>query len=475
MAALWACLRRVGFINSLNSNPSEFGFVLDHLSKFTIRPLVQPLVHLATVVNSITDAANIADCNRRDTSLKEHLHDLSAQFMKEVRDLVVDVFKLLVLRLDELLPAVRSRLFAINLRVELGLEAVLVVAKGAKFSAVDRESVLTREDSSEVLFPEIDSSDFASSGSIDGFCVVLSTDDESIRHLPDLDGTGFFIDRPINQNRVLSAFRGQAKHSVISKRDSLIRPPEHVVLFVAAARRIALTVVVVPGTDRFVELLRDFLGRLRRKKIVTLAVPPTHRRLTEPVVLSVYSPPVPLADVVPQIRRGTGQPLKLLGAFNMEFAGQVHALGLIFDVLFYDRLADLSGRRDEVAPRPERRKPMQMIKLLSQNVGTRSFEPVNHLIGSVPSIRLDEQMNMIGANRQGIDFPVVLFSYIVEHFFQAICDCVFENRSPPLWAPHEVVLHRVNSVAASPVWFFVDWHRSINRASPVVFRREYSF
>ena len=118
---------------------------------------------------------------------------------------------------------------------------------------------------------------------------------------------------------------------------------------------------------------------------------------------------------------------------------------------------------------------MQMIELVSQYMSTRSLEPVNHLIGSVPSISLDEQMNMIGTNRQGIDFPVVLFGYIVEHFLQAICDCVFENRSPPFWAPHEVVLHRVNSVTASLIWFSVDWHQSINKASPVVFRKEYSF
>jgi len=83
---------------------------------------VQPLIHLAAVVDPITDAANITDSNRRDTSLKEHLHDLPAQFMKKAFDLVVDVIQLLVFRLDEFLPAIRAALFAIDLRVEFGLQ-----------------------------------------------------------------------------------------------------------------------------------------------------------------------------------------------------------------------------------------------------------------------------------------------------------------------------------------------------------------
>ena len=59
MAALWALLRRVGFVDSLGRDSSKLGFVLNHPSKLAIGPLVQPLIHSAAVVNSITDAANI--------------------------------------------------------------------------------------------------------------------------------------------------------------------------------------------------------------------------------------------------------------------------------------------------------------------------------------------------------------------------------------------------------------------------------
>ena len=54
------------------------------------------------------------------------------------------------------------------------------------------------------------------------------------------------------------------------------------------------------------------------------AVPPLHCFLAEPVVLAVHSSPVPLADVIPQVRRAAGQPLQLIGALNVEFTGQIH-------------------------------------------------------------------------------------------------------------------------------------------------------
>jgi len=83
VAALWAFLGRVGFVDFFDSDPSELGFVLDHPSKLAIGPLMQSLIHLAAVVDPITDAANVADCDRRDTSFKEHLHGLPRQFVKD--------------------------------------------------------------------------------------------------------------------------------------------------------------------------------------------------------------------------------------------------------------------------------------------------------------------------------------------------------------------------------------------------------
>ncbi|MCS4037431.1 hypothetical protein GGQ01_002514 [Salinibacter ruber] len=264
MAALWAFLGRVCLVDSLDGDSNEPGFVLDHPSKLAIGPLVKALVHLRSVIDPITDAANISQDDRRYTSVEEHIHDLPGEFVKEVRDLAIDVFELFTLCLDQLLPAIRATLFAVDLRVEFSLETVLVVSESTKLTTVDCERIIAREDSSEVLLSEIDSSYFVSGGSVNGFCVVLSTDDKTTRGLPNLDGSRLFTGGPVDQNRILSALRGQAKHAILSERHALIGPPEHVVGFVATLRRIALPVVVVPGTNCFVELPRDFLGRLGR-------------------------------------------------------------------------------------------------------------------------------------------------------------------------------------------------------------------
>ncbi len=370
VAALWAFLGRVCLVDSLDGDSNEPGFVLDHPSKLAIDPLVKALVHLRSVIDPITDAANISQDDRRYTSVEEHIHDLPGEFVKEVRDLAIDVFELFTLCLDQLLPAIRATLFAVDLRVEFSLETVLVVTQSTKLTTVDCECIIAREDSSEVLLSEIDSSYFVSGGSVNGFCVVLSTDDKTTRGLPNLDGSRLFTGGPVDQNRILSALRGQAKHAIISERHALIGPPEHVVGFVATLRRIALPVVVVPGTNCFVELPRDFLGRLGRQHVVALTVPPAHCCFTDPVVLSVYRAPIPLADGVPQIRRRTRQPPELLGALNMEFAGQVHASGLILDILLNYLFTYFASRADEVRTSRKGRKSMQAVEFADENVRT---------------------------------------------------------------------------------------------------------
>jgi len=49
VAALWAFLGRVCLVDSLDSDSSELGFLLDHPSKLAMGPLVQPLIYLAVV------------------------------------------------------------------------------------------------------------------------------------------------------------------------------------------------------------------------------------------------------------------------------------------------------------------------------------------------------------------------------------------------------------------------------------------
>ena len=80
VAALWAFLGRVRLVDLLDGDSSQLGFVLDHPSKLAIGPLVQPLIHLAAVVDPITDAANIADCDRREEVVSDCFSRGRSQF-----------------------------------------------------------------------------------------------------------------------------------------------------------------------------------------------------------------------------------------------------------------------------------------------------------------------------------------------------------------------------------------------------------
>jgi hypothetical protein len=64
---------------------------------------------------------------------------------------------------------------------------------------------------------------------------------------------------------------------------------------------------------------------------------------------------------------------------------------------------------------------------------------------------LNKEVNMIRPNCQRAYLPVVFFGYLAEHLFQSMRYLVFQNRSPSLWAPYEMVFHRVDGVSASAV------------------------
>jgi hypothetical protein len=67
---------------------------------------------------------------------------------------------------------------------------------------------------------------------------------------------------------------------------------------------------------------------------------------------------------------------------------------------------------------------------------------MNDLVRSVPSIRLNEEMNVIGPNGKGANLPVMFFGHLVKHVLQALCHFIFGHTGPPFHPPHEVVRHR---------------------------------
>jgi hypothetical protein len=181
-----------------------------------------------------------------------------------------------------------------------------------------------------MFFAEVNSSDLVPGRSTDGFCLVLSTNHKPTGTLPDLDRTRLFIDRPVDQYRVLTMLRRQTENSIISEPDALVGPPEHVVFFVTALWRIALAVVVMSGADRqdtcsvalslilhrFLDAYATTVGEGASNRQVHTprlkACPDccrgrrvycsfAHPQYSKPVILAIYCAP-PFADPVPKIR-----------------------------------------------------------------------------------------------------------------------------------------------------------------------------
>jgi hypothetical protein len=85
---------------------------------------------------------------------------------------------------------------------------------------------------------------------------------------------------------------------------------------------------------------------------------------------------------------------------------------------------------------------VQTIELASENVSTGPLKSVNHLAGSMTSIRLNKQMDMVGPDRKGANLPVVLFGYVMKHRLQSVCHRSLKYTRTSLRAPHEMILHR---------------------------------
>ena len=74
VSALRTRLRRVRFTDALNGHSVESRLVLDHSGELRVGPLVEPLVRLVSIVQTVPDSCQVAHYYRSDPSLMEGLH-----------------------------------------------------------------------------------------------------------------------------------------------------------------------------------------------------------------------------------------------------------------------------------------------------------------------------------------------------------------------------------------------------------------
>ena len=95
-----ARLRRVGFPDALHGHSAKSRLVLNHVGELPVGPLVEPLVRLASIVQTVPDSSQVAHYNCSDPSLVEGLYQPRGLLMKEILDLVSDLRQLPVLGTD---------------------------------------------------------------------------------------------------------------------------------------------------------------------------------------------------------------------------------------------------------------------------------------------------------------------------------------------------------------------------------------
>lgn len=165
-------------------------------------------------------------------------------------------------------------------------------------------------------------------------------------------------------------------------------------------------------------------------------------------------------EVIPYLRGKsylTNQMFVSLGTVQAVFKRLSQGLRLFVNVLLNDLLADLTRRGTEVGARPQGRQPEQVFVLLSQYAAAAPLKCVHDLVRGVASIGLQKQMNVIRLNSKCEYAPVVFLSYLFDDLPKPTGYSALQYPLASLRTPDEVILHRMNGVGTSAI-FFVDSH-----------------
>lgn len=93
---------------------------------------------------------------------------------------------------------------------------------------------------------------------------------------------------------------------------------------------------------------------------------------------------------------------------------------------------------------------VELAAFFSTNLVQR-LEPVNHLVASMASIGLNEEVNIVGPNCQGANPPITFASFLMYYLSQPIRNFGFEYLRPWLRAPQDVALHYGDRLTASAI------------------------
>jgi len=75
-----------------------------------------------------------------------------------------------------------------------------------------------------------------------------------------------------------------------------------------------------------------------------------------------------------------------------------------------------------------------------------TLEILNETMNPKLRVYFDEQVDVVGHNFQCDDFGSILGCRLSQNLLQSLCNRLYQNRPPILWAPHDVVLAAINHI-----------------------------
>ncbi len=125
------------------------------------------------------------------------------------------------------------------------------------------------------------------------------------------------------------------------------------------------------------------------------------------------------------------------------------------NIALNDLLRDVASGRSKVAARPEGRETTQDRILLAEMMRREPLALLDHLCGRVGRPDTDEEMDMIGLNRQLHNRPPTLSTFLFNEGTTVLRNGATQNGFASLGAPDQVVNDQVDAVFISLI-FHVD-------------------
>jgi hypothetical protein len=145
------------------------------------------------------------------------------------------------------------------------------------------------------------------------------------------------------------------------------------------------------------------------------------------------------------------QSLLVWRRLQLHASYQFHLTAFLLVYISLDRLCGNVARSTHiVSTRPQvRQTAFEVRKFFFQLMRRVPLQPVHDLVGSHRRRERTKEVNVIGHDRQVQYFAAKLASLFPDHFFKARGKPIYQNLTPELWYPHEMIVDVVCAVACS--------------------------